>query len=126
MIKKSIVIIVIVILGFFIYFEFLSPNRYYKDIGSFSSQTQGERASIQQLSKIIDLRFWKSTFNVMWKCSGKDCGSKYRATVYHRKLKTIGYEVDVGSGYAKWWPCQSDEEIHAVANKNGILSDFAH
>lgn len=122
--KCIIFILISIILGVTI-FE-LSPIPFRADIGSFHSQAEGEKASIQRLSKEIRFRPWKSIFEIYWKCSGnEDCGSlDYRSTIYDRQKKIIGYEVDVGSGYTKSWECKNDGEIHAVSLKNGSLSDF--
>ena len=117
-------IIAVIIFGGLIYGEFFT-SAYYKNVGSFLSQKEGERASIKCLAKEIGLRPWKLTFQINWECNGNGCGMKNRATIYDRKHKIIGYEEDVGSGYAKSWECPNDQKIFAVANKNGTLSDFA-
>ena len=93
-------------------------------VGSFPSHAAGERAALQLLSKEIRWRPWKATFRHNWQCRGESCGGLVRVIIYDRRMKTIGYEADPGSGYSHLWRCNSDEEIHAVARSNGTLDDF--
>ena len=99
------------------------------DIGSFPTQLEGERASIQRIAQEVR---WhpgrKFVYKVSWKCAGgqAECGSMtQRQTIYDQNSYAIGYEVDIGSGWTQIRQCHSKEELYAVAKKGGTLQDFS-
>ena len=98
------------------------------DIGSFPTQAKGEQESIRRIAQDVHFRPWKRVFRVSWKCAGgeAECGSMpYRETRYDSNSYVIGFEVDVGSGFAQFRQCRSKEELFAVAKKGGTLQDFS-
>ena len=97
----------------------------FKHIGVFQSKDQGVRESIKQLAQEINRCPDAQNYTIAWAMATEEQRKEYRAIIYDRETRRIGYEVDPGSGHIGDSYIVDTDVIRSVAANNGTLEDFA-
>jgi hypothetical protein len=94
-------------------------------IGEYESIDPALRASIPKLASLLRVCPCSNKYRIVWKGQDpEDQRVAFRALLYNRKWKTLGYEYDVYSGISGKVYIVDEAAIRAVAEKGGTLEDF--